>query len=92
MLGLKDQTHSRQIPEGERERDYIFIKPFLEIDVKGGERVHIKAKSLQQGEGATGGERHSFSFQKKDLSFLVFKEETSYMSLEGKDMFMLFCV
>ena len=26
-----------------RERGYIFIKPFLEIDVKGGERDHIKA-------------------------------------------------
>ena len=40
VLWLKDQTHSRQISEGER--DYIFIKPFLEIDVKGGERDHIK--------------------------------------------------
>ena len=46
MLWLKDQTHSWQIPEGER--DYIFIKPFLEIDVKGGERDHIKAYHLER--------------------------------------------
>ena len=32
----------------ERERDYIFIKPFLEIDVKGGERDHIKAYHLER--------------------------------------------
>ena len=31
-----------------RERDYIFIKPFLEIDVKGGERDHIKAYHLER--------------------------------------------
>ena len=46
MVRLKDQTHSRQIPEGER--DYIFIKPFLEIYVKGGERNHIKAYHLER--------------------------------------------
>jgi hypothetical protein len=31
-----------------RERDYIFIKPLLEIDVKGGERDHIKAYHLER--------------------------------------------
>ena len=31
-----------------RDRDYIFIKPFLEIDVKGGERDHIKAYHLER--------------------------------------------
>ena len=46
VMWLKDQTHSWQIPEGER--DYIFIKPFLEIDVKGGERDHIKAYHLER--------------------------------------------
>ena len=45
-----------------REKDYIFIKPFLEIDVKGGERDHIKAYHLKrshQRESITssGGER-----------------------------------
>ena len=36
-------TNSRGI-----ERDYIFIKPFLEIDVKGGERDHIKSYHLER--------------------------------------------
>ena len=59
MLWLKDQTHSRQIPEGER--DYIFIKPFLEIDVKGGERDHIKAYHLERERShLRGRERRSF--------------------------------
>ena len=31
-----------------REIYYIFIKPFLEIDVKGGERDHIKAYHLER--------------------------------------------
>ena len=36
-----------------------FQKPFLEIDVKGGERDHIKAYHFQKGESitSTGGER-----------------------------------
>ena len=54
------------------ERDYIFIKPFLEIDVKGGERDHIKAYHLvrersHQRESITfsGGER---SFRERERS------------------------
>ena len=43
-----------------RERDYIFIKPFLEIDVKGGERDHIKAYHLER-------ERVSPSQEERDL-------------------------
>src|SRR3954466_13507267 len=46
MLNLKDQTFSTDSR-----------RPFLEIDVKGGERDHIKAYHLQGGERDPQGER-----------------------------------
>ena len=49
-----------------RERDYIFIKPFLEIDVKGGERDHIKAYHFRESITFSGGER-SFRERERDL-------------------------
>ena len=51
----------------ERERDYIFIKPFLEIDVKGGERDHIKAYHLERERSHLIGGERSFMERERDL-------------------------
>ena len=66
--------------------------PFLEIDVKGGERVHIKVESFKRGRVLQKGERMLQTGGEMNYmpQMLGVQEERSHMSLEGKDMFMLF--
>ena len=74
VLSLKDQTYTMDSR-----------KPFLEIDVKGGERDHIKAqrreKVLRGRKRFPGGENTQGS------QMLDVQEERCHMSLWGKDMF-----
>src|SRR4051812_27788773 len=71
VLNLKDQTYSTESR-----------KTFLEIDVKGGERYHIKAYHLQGRKRSPGGENTQGS------QMLDIQEERHHMSFWGKDMFM----
>ena len=104
MLWLKDQTHSRQIPEWER---YIFIKPFLEINVKGGERDHIKAYHLEREITSQREREISFRGRERDLQgerilvesisqgsqMLGVQEERCHVFLRGKACsYVLICI
>ena len=78
-----------------RERDYIFIKPFLEIDVKGGERDHIKAYHLERDhireyhfhrgrERSPGGENTQVESISQGSQMLGVQEERCHMSSWGE--------
>ena len=91
VLSLKDQTYTTDSR-----------KPFLEIDVKGGERDHIKAQGgekvsripdVVKGEREIsqmllrGRERFPGRENTQGSQMLDVQEERCHMSLWGKDMF-----
>ena len=69
------------------------IKPFLEIDVKGGERDHIKAYRereyhlLRGRKRSPGGENTQVESISQGSQILGVQEERCHMSFWGKDMF-----
>ena len=63
-------------------------EPFLEIDVKGGERDHIKAYHFNRGrEISLGGENTQEESNLQGSQMLGVQEERCHMSSWGKDMF-----